>query len=109
MAALCQRFSANAPNDRIETVDRIVANLQAAIRDNQSTNLTTQRIRSLLGRPDKEVETIQTDGSVLVWRYQLEAKSGGGQYQKIDALVLRFKSDVLESVAKQKGWVPKGG
>lgn len=109
MGALYERFRTNAPNDRLAIVDQIFENLQGAIKSGNAANLTSQKIGELLGKPDKEVETIQTDGNILVRRYQLETKPKGGQYQKIDALVLRFKSDILVDVAKQQGWVSKGG
>jgi hypothetical protein len=110
MGALCDRFRTNAPNDRLETVDNIIANLKADIGKGPSTNLSSQTLIQLLGKADKEVETIQTGGNVLVLRYNLAPKAAStDQYLKTDALVLRFKSNILVDVAKQQGWVPKGG
>lgn len=107
--AACELFQTNTPNARVETASAIVAYLKENIRTGQSTNITANALRQLLGKPDKEVETIQTDGNILVWRYQLTEKPKGGQYESIDQLVLRFKSNILVEVAKQRGWIPRGG
>lgn len=109
IAASYERFRTNAANDRIEMADRVLDDLRSRIAAAKTADLTTLRIKELMGKPDKEVETIQTDGNLLVWRYLYGEKSKEkGQYMRIDALVLKFKGDVLVEVAKQKGWIPKG-